>query len=68
MHQKPSVGRIVHFHSCYERQPIAALITSVVDDMAVTLTLFRPGSAPEPVMGRVEYGLALNCWSFPERV
>ena len=49
---KPSVGRIVHFWSPdqemmgFVNHPIPAIITSVLNDKVVTLTVFRPGMDP----------------------
>lgn len=49
---KPSVGRIVHFQSPdaeamgYSSQPVPGIITSVLNDDIVSLTVFRPGMDP----------------------
>ena len=81
MSQKPSVGRIVHYHpygteafsslslrQVAAREPFAAIVTAVSSDIHVELTVFRPGSAPEPTHGSVPYGTEPGCWSWPERV
>lgn len=68
---KPSIGRIVHFHSVHEitRQPIlhAAIITDVVNDECVNLTVFSNNGLPYPLLG-VQMGGDYGKWSWPERV
>lgn len=67
---KPSVGRIVHFKSPDYEDPVAALITAVYHDDRCDLTLFEPGSFPEPrsaVPFSEEPNVAMS-WSWPPRV
>lgn len=74
--QKPSVGRIVHFmspdseHLNYAGHPIAAVITSVLNDEVVCLTTFPPGSDPIPHM-HVTFSESEHAgmrWFWPPRV
>ncbi|AZV00748.1 hypothetical protein SEA_KIKO_21 [Gordonia phage Kiko] len=47
MSQSPTVGRIVHLCDKTRVQPIAAIITEVVDDQgSVKLSCFYPGTVP----------------------
>lgn len=82
-HQRPSVGRIVHYHpkeaerlsfGSKGQQPFAALIVGVFEagDGAdiCSLTVFAPGCAPSPLPEcALEGGPDQpGTWSFPPRV
>lgn len=64
---KPSVGRIVHYATDPAGEPRAAIITDVVDDSLVSLTVFNAlGAHPvEDVEFSEEY--APGRWSWPPR-
>jgi len=70
--QKPSLGRIVFFHTVGE-SPAPAIITRVLSDVCVNITVFRDAaetaqklcvgfSEPGQEHGRTAY------WSWPSRV
>lgn len=81
MDQKPTVGRIVHYHHKDAKdkgQPYPAVITHVWGDSVVNLAVCADGSYPLPhgnmlvtsvQMGGPDRVDALgSCWSWPPRV
>jgi hypothetical protein len=60
---RPSIGRIVVFHSLNGDQP--AIITAAHGE-ACDLTTFPRGKQPQPVAG-VRQGEGRDCWSWPTR-
>ena len=71
MEQKPSVGRIVHYHIEDNGEPIAAIITRAIDGGVVDLTLFSP-PLERPQVERITCAFSptprAKCWSWPPRV
>lgn len=78
-HQRPSIGRIVHYHPLPSEdaripQPFAALVTGVFEGTDGTelcsLTVFPPGgSSFAPKISIAEGGPDQpGSWSFPPRV
>lgn len=69
MSQKPSIGRIVHFHE--EGGPYAAIITAVNDDGTVELatmgrnSLYFQHGVSE---GAPEVQPTKGCWTWPPKV
>lgn len=78
-HQKPSVGRIVHYipelSNHPKGQPYPAIITHVWSETCVNLHIFDDGShcllvvqEQTSVMLRTEEMVAGACWEWPPRV
>ena len=67
--QKPSVGRIVHYHEAPDAPPRAAIVTRVWSDTMVNLCVFSAdGGLPTPITS-VPYGVDNLCqWRWPPRV
>ncbi|NGP62728.1 hypothetical protein FLT15_31675 [Paenibacillus thiaminolyticus] len=65
MNQKPSIGRIVHYH-VEDCEPLAAIITAVVADKVVDLCVFAPDGIS--FQKNVLYGEDDARWSWPPRV
>jgi len=71
MSQTPSIGRIVHFqHPAQAGGPIAAIITSVLEDDVVLLTAFMPSQLPGYVVKPVPFAETPTPghWSWPPRI
>lgn len=75
--QKPSVGRVVHYHlpDSKKTQPYAAVITHVWSDTCVNLCIMQDGSYPASTKYPTSVNLLRNgdavsgpCWSWPPRV
>jgi hypothetical protein len=69
--QKPSVGRIVHYHRLDWSQPLAAIITGVQPDGEhVFLAVFPPGAPAFFPARSIPYtpDSAHASWSWPPRV
>ena len=65
-HQPPSVGRIVHV--VFGSEHYAALITSVIADQQVTLTVFPPSDPAFPTVAAYDSTGAPGTWHWPELV
>lgn len=63
--QKPSVGRIVHYH-VEDCESLAAIITAVVDDEVVHLCVLAPDGMS--FQKNVLFGDGDGRWSWPPRV
>jgi len=63
---KPTIGRIVHFHSPVWPQAQAAIITCVNDDDTVDLTVFWHKHSPSTVVS-VPYETGYQHWTWPPR-
>lgn len=48
MSQQPSVGRIVHYQSIHSPEPLAAIITAVLEDDHVHLAVFQRTGIHDP--------------------
>lgn len=70
MDQKPSLGRIVHFHpGTPDGEPFAAIITKVWSDICVNLEVFGlgpPNKWPTSVLHESAAGGSQR-WSWPSR-
>lgn len=66
---KPTIGRIVHLYLCLEDDPVAAMVTGVVDGSDVYLTIFPPLKLPGYVSVPVPYSYTPNAghWTWPPR-
>ncbi len=68
--QKPSVGRIVHFHGGPDAKPEAAIVTYVWSPTKVNLAIFSPGGGSHRGVKSVdvlEDGKAGAGWTWPPR-
>lgn len=74
--QKPSVGRIVHMVG-HKGECLAAIISDVVDNDTVYLTVFPSVQSPYPMMSSIPYSLGpeiitsdihKNTWHWPEKI
>lgn len=73
MEQKPTVGRIVHYFPTasefHKNGPFAAIVTRVVDDRWVDLSIFPPGYgilSRDSIHQRAP-GFTTGVWDWPER-
>jgi len=74
--QKPSVGRIVHFHPDGPKsEPLPAIITKVWSAACVNLTVFGGAAAAEEFVSIPHNDGAISdgydtacCWRWPVRV
>ncbi|GIQ67410.1 hypothetical protein DUZ99_02240 [Xylanibacillus composti] len=62
---KPSVGRIVHFHT--SNGPAAAIVINVHSELEVDLQVFHADGSIKWVTD-VPAGVAVGCWDWPPRV
>lgn len=53
--QVAGVGRIVHYWDNAATGPYPAIVTGIVDEAGLQLTVFRPGSLPTPYSSAVPY-------------
>ncbi len=65
-HQKPSIGRIVHYQSA-PGVSVPAIITRVHSDECVNVTVF-PDAHPPCVETSVVLGTGERMWCWPPRV
>lgn len=61
MEQKPTVSRIVHVKAADGKHCLAAMITAVMEDGSVSLTIFNPNGSFSVKHETTE-------WHWPERV
>ncbi|MFJ2619701.1 hypothetical protein [Glutamicibacter sp. NPDC087344] len=67
MTQQPTVGRIVHYQSFYQTEPLAAVIAAV-DGNVATLTVFQPDGTTKPIRNTPHADtLTEGHWSWPAR-
>lgn len=70
--QRPSIGRIVHYHALSSDGPVVthpAVVTRVHSDRCVNLTILFDGGAPEPrtSVERATESDVAGRWSWPPR-
>ncbi len=62
----PTLGRIVHYHT-HLGITVAAIVTQVLDNETINLTMFAPMGATEGRLS-VKQGDEPGCWNWPPRV
>lgn len=67
--QKPSIGRIVHFHVSKDAEPMAAIITKVWNDTTINVSVFNASGGVQCEDSLTfDSDSAGKCWRWPPYV